>query len=294
MSAAPAKKISYYAKEESKCPVCGYIHKKEELLSGGGRLIAGNIAPDLRRKYKPNPKFGTIVPMAYSVQVCPQCLYAAYARDFTSLKADEIAVVKETVDYRKQLLQALFGEVDFSQPRDLLLGAASYILVNDCYHLRGREVAPTIKKAVSSIRAAWLLADLFEKADYRPYDKVSDFYFMQSAMLYFDVLELLQSGKEPLDQATYMLGPDLDHNWGYDGVIYLNSYLIHKFASQMADTAAQQYELLDKAKRYLSKLYGTGKSNKAKPNLIVDMAKDLYDEIGEVLNGLKTNLPAEN
>lgn len=285
----PKKKISYYAKEETKCPVCNETHRKEELFSGGGRLIAENLMPDLRRKYKPSPKYGLIIPLAYSVQVCPHCLYASYPRDFMNLTEEEKRAILETVDYRENLLKTLFGELSFHEPRDLVLGVASYILVIDCYHLRSKKLAPTVKNAVSSMRAAWLLEDLFEKASYRPYDKVRDFYFMQAATLYFDVLEIMQSGKEPLDQALYMLGPDLDHNWGYDGVIYLNSYLVKKFFRKMESDTTKQAMLLDKSKRYLSKLYGTGKSDKSKPNVIVDMAKDLYDEIGEILNELQAN-----
>lgn len=288
--AVSGKKVSYYAKEESKCPICEHYHSKEEMLSGGGRLIAGNLGQDLRRAYKPSPKFGVVIPLAYSVQVCPNCLYASYSRDFATLKPNEIEAIAATQDYRRQLIQTLFGDINFEEPRDLVLGTASLLLAIDCYHLRGKEVAPTVKKAVSSIRVAWLLDDLFAKAAYRPYDKVRDFYFMQAASAYLDVLEIMQSGKEPLDQATYMLGPDLDHNWGYDGIIYLNSYLTRKYIDKMANTDQEKFNLLDKSKRYLSKLYGTGKSNKSKPNVIVDMAKDLYDEIGELLDELEKKL----
>ena len=65
------KKISYRAKEATKCPVCGTTHFKEELLSGSGRLIAGKLTQELQRLYEDNKKWGKIIPLVYHVQVCP-------------------------------------------------------------------------------------------------------------------------------------------------------------------------------------------------------------------------------
>ncbi|MCS6985237.1 MAG: DUF2225 domain-containing protein [Leptospiraceae bacterium] len=284
------RKVSYRAQKASLCPVCGYSHNKEEMLSGSGRLIAGKLTPELRRLYEVSKKWGRLNPLDYAVQVCPRCLYAAYPKDFEQLTPQEQEALKSTIGHRQNLMQVLFGKLDFNENRNLLLGCASFILAVDCYHLRKAEVAPTVKKAISAMRAAWYLDDLYKEAPYRPYDKARDFYYMEAARYYRQVLELMEKGGEPVDQVAGMLGPDLDNNWGYDGVIYLNSYLTKKYLDQMASDTKQKLALLEASKRYLSKLYGTGKASKARPSVIVDMAKDLYEEISAKIDELTGNV----
>ncbi|MDH4262569.1 MAG: DUF2225 domain-containing protein [Spirochaetia bacterium] len=284
--ASSQKKISFFATSDTECPVCKAGHRKEELFSGGGRLVAGKLTPELRRTYLENKKFGVIYPLAYVMQVCPVCLYAAYPKDFNRLNIDEIQAIKGSTDHRRKLMTTVFTKVDFKENRNLVHGAASMILAVDCYHLRLPNIAPTPKKAVSSIRAAWLFDDLFQLANYRPYDKVRDFYYMEAVRNYMKTLDLMQSGKEPLEQESYVLGPDLDHNWGFDGIIYLNAYLTKKYYTQLAEGREEHYKILDYAKRYLSKLYGMGRSSKSKPSIIIDMSKELYDEINALLTEL--------
>jgi len=278
------KKISFLATTDTECLVCKVGHRKEELFSGGGRLVAGKLTSELRRTYLENKKFGVIYPLAYVVQVCPGCLYAAYPKDFNRLNADEIQALKGTTEHRRKLVSTLFTKVDFKENRTLVHGVASMILAVDCYHLRLPGVAPTPKKAVSSLRAAWLFDDLFQLASYRPYDKVRDFYYMEAVRNYMKTLEIMQTGKEPLEQESYVLGPDLDHNWGYDGIIYLNAFLSRKYCQQLAQSKDEQYKILEYAKRYLSKLYGMGRSSKSKPSVLIDMSKELYDEINQLLS----------
>ncbi|MCX7632946.1 MAG: DUF2225 domain-containing protein [Turneriella sp.] len=277
------KKISFRAKEATKCPVCGATHFKEELLSGGGRLIAGKLTPELRRLYEESKKWGKIEPLVYHVQVCPKCLYAAFPKDFSQLNPGEILAIKNTTQHRQKVVETFFGKYDMGENRNLVHGAISYMLNVDCYHLRGNQAAPTPKKAVSALRAAWLLDDLYREASYRPYDKLRDFYYIEAARCYKRVLDTMTSGIEPIEEAAYLLGPSLDFNWQFDGVIYLNSYLTRKFIDQMATTPKDKYNILDGSRRYLSKLYGTGKASRSRPSVIIDMAKDLYDEIGKLM-----------
>lgn len=277
------KKISYRAKEATKCPVCGTTHFKEELLSGSGRLIAGKLTQELQRLYEDNKKWGKINPLVYHVQVCPKCLFAAFPKDFTNLNAEEILALKNTVSHRQKVVETFFGKYDMGENRSIVHGAISYMLNVDCYHLRGNQVAPTPKKAVSAIRAAWILDDLFKEANYRPYDKLRDFYYVEAARYYKRVLDTMTSGIEPMEEAAYILGPSLDFNWAFDGVIYLNSYLTRKFIDQMATNPKDKYTIMDSSRRYLSKLYGSGKSSKSRPSVIIDMAKELYDEMGKLM-----------
>ncbi|MES0490469.1 MAG: DUF2225 domain-containing protein [Leptospirales bacterium] len=288
--ASNVKKVSFFSKDVSTCPICMTDHQKEELLSGGGRLIAGKLTNELRRLYQESKKYGTIYPLAYQVQVCPKCLFSAYPRDFAKVAKEDSEALKKTIEHRSTLVKTLFGPVDFKEPRMLVHGAASYILAIDCYHLRSSSVAPTMKKAVSCMRAAWLLSDLFAQASYRPYDQVMDFYYMEAVKNYLKTLEIMQTGAEPVEAESYILGPDLEKNWGYDGVIYLNSYLTRKYLDRMATTPKEKKETLERSKRYLSKLYGSGKSSKNKPSAIVDMAKDLYDEMGDLIKQFETQI----
>ncbi len=278
------KRVSFFVKEETICPVCGASHHKEEMLTGGGRLIAGKLTSELRRLYQESKKYGLVYPLAYAIQVCPKCYYAANHRDFLKLGPEEATVLKNTADHRIKLLDTLFNGVNFSEHRNLIHGAASMILAVDCYHLRELNIAPTAKKAVCSLRAAWLLDDLFQFAPQRPYDKVRDFYYMEAVRYYQSTLEHMQSGKEPVEAELGSMGPDLDKPWGYDGIIYLNAYLTKKYVKMMTDSNEEARTMLERAKRHLSKLYGTGKSSKMKPSAIVDMAKDLYDDINGLLN----------
>lgn len=286
MAEATQKKISYFVKEETTCPVCKAGHHKEEMLSGGGRLIAGKLTAELRRLYQESKKYGHVYPLAYAMQVCPKCYYAANHRDFLKLNSDEANALKNSADHRVDLLLTLFNGVDFTQQRNLIHGAASMILAVDSYHLRGSNVAPTAKKAVCSLRAAWLLDDLYQFVPQKPYDKVRDFYYQEAVKYYQLTLEYMQSGKEPVEQELGAMGPDLDKPWGYDGIIYINAYLTNKYVNDMTSSKEEMRTMLERAKRYLSKLYGSGKSSRAKPSAIVDMSKDLYDEIGQTIDKL--------
>ena len=283
------KKISFRHKDASKCPICKTTHFKEDLLSGGGRLIAGDLSKELRRFYKPSSKYGTIYPLAYVVQVCPGCLYAAYPKDFAQLSDDEITKIKFSKDHRFKLIQVLLNKVDFQEDRNLISGIASYVLGIDCYFFRSPKLAPIAKMGVSSLRAAWLFDDLFKEVPYRPYDKARDFYYLEASKYYNKTLDNMQTGKEPMDPVSYMLGPDSDHNWGYDGVLYLNSYLMYRNADIASKSVMGKIKNLELAKKYLSKIYGLGKSSKSKPTPIVNMSKYLYDDINKALERLESN-----
>ena len=282
-------KKTYRAKEGLLCPICRTEHFHEELLSGGGRLIAGEVTKGLRRQYVPSKKYGITIPLVYTLVVCPSCLFTAYPKDFQTCDANAIPKLKSNEQSRKKLLEILFGKVDFNKDRDIISGVASYILSVDCYHVRDKMNAPTFKKALSSLRAAWLLDDLFKQVDYRPYDVVRDFYFLEATSLYQKSLEYMQTGEEPVDSMSYMVGPDLDHNWGYDGVLYLNAYFAYSFWSKISKDKSEQLMLLQQSQRYLSKIYGLGKASLAKPALIVNYSKDLFDKIGQLIEKIQTS-----
>ena len=285
------KKISFRQKNPTKCPVCGNEFHREEMYSGGGRLIAGKINDELRREYHASQKFGAIYPLAYLLTVCPVCLYTAYPRDFDTLLPDEINNIREKTGVRKGTIEKFFQDLDFNSDRDLLQGAASYLLAVDCYSMRNKKVSPTFKNAVSSIRAAWLFDDLAVMYPDKQYKKISFFFYKKAYDNYLRVLDLLQNGEEPADAAGNM-GPDSDKNWGYEGILYMSAILTVKVGIREQD-AAKRSMYFEKSKRYLSRLFGAGKTSKNRPSELLDKTRDVYDRINEILESWKQDTPSK-
>ncbi len=282
--ASKARNLSYRIKGDLNCPICDFEFQREMLHSGGGRLIAGKLTPELRRLYQPSKKYGKVYPAAYALTVCPSCLFASFPNDFKLVPAEELeSLQKRTVD-RRTVIEKVVGPVDFNEDRNLVLGAASYLLAIDCYQQRGIQVAPTPKKALCSLRGAWMFQDLFDEFPNLPFDKIRDYLYMKSVEYYQPTLDIMSTGKEPHEQFTSLLGPDTDNNWGFDGVIYLYGFLCKKYLNQLASTPEKKIEILDRCKRYLGKLYGMGRASKNKPSILIDMSKELYEQVSNMLD----------
>jgi uncharacterized protein (DUF2225 family) len=142
-------------------------------------------------------------------------------------------------------------------------------------------VAPTFKNAVSSIRAAWLFNDLSDETGDDTFSKISLFFYKKAYDYYVRVVELVQTGGEPTDAAGNM-GPDTDKNWGYDGILYITAILTVKIGAREKDLS-KRIENFERCKRYLSRLFGMGKTSKSKPGELLDKTRDLYDKINEML-----------
>ncbi|MBW7857747.1 MAG: DUF2225 domain-containing protein [Leptonema sp. (in: Bacteria)] len=281
-----SRNISFRSKDQSYCPVCNHGFTREQLLTGGGRLIAGNLSKELRRGYNESRKFGRVIPLIYPVVVCPQCLYSSFQNDFNMIEPVALERLRQGMVNRRTGIEKIVGPLDFNEDRHLIHGAASYLLAIDCYQQRGIEVAPTPKKAICSMRAAWLFGDIHDEFPDMGFNQIRDFMYLKAVQYYRPVLEIMSRGNEPHDQFTSLLGPDTDKNWGFDGVIYLNGLLTFKYIDSITKDHEKQVKYLDEAKRYLGKLYGMGKSSKSKPSVIIDLAKDLYDELNTHLQQL--------
>lgn len=275
------KRVTFRHKDETKCPVCGHQFHREEMLSGGGRLIAGKLTDELRRLYEESKKYGRIYPLVYQLTVCPSCLFAAYPKDFPSINESEKQKLYGSTSARKSAVKKFFGNLDFEQDRDIYLGAASYLLAVDCYTMRDKMVAPTFKMALSSIRAAWLFSDLSKMHPDRPYKKLALFFYKKAYKYYLSVLDLIQNGNEPAEAAGNM-GPDTDRNWGYEGILYMTAILTMKIGAREPDINTR-IENFEKCKTYLSRLFGMGKSSKSRPSELLDMTRDLYERINSKL-----------
>ena len=280
-------KTTYYLKNTTACPVCGREFIREELLSGRGRLIAGKLTDELRRLYEPSKKYGKINPLKYPITVCPDCLYAVFHDDFEKIPEKNLDSAQSNADKRIQLVLQTFGPLDFDQPRDEKKGIASYFLALNCYSFMDKGVAPTVKKGICALRAAWMLGDLEAEEKKGNYGYIQNIMYRNAKHFYETSMSNIQTGQESLDGIK--LGPDTDKNWGYEGFLYIVSILQFKmgFLEKDLEKRAKKYIV---TKRVISKLFGTGKSSKSKPSMILDMAHDLYDKISQYIKEIEAEL----
>jgi len=277
-------KVSFFQKSTTSCPVCAARFRREEMLSGGGRLIARDITDELRRIYVPSKKAGVLYPLVYPVTVCPYCLYAALNEDFPYIMDRYKPAALSQKVKRKNDIRLIFPVVDFKKPRNLFSGTASYILSIGCYSFHHKERAPTFKKALCALRAAWLFGDLDKKYPGQNYDKIKLIMYRKSMFYYESSIVLAQTGGERID-AVKNFGPDLDKNYGYQGMLYIYSLLQYKYGA--IGEKREMVAKLREAKRTISKVFGSGKSSKAKPSYILERSKELYEKLTEKIGEIE-------
>ncbi len=275
--------ISFFLKYPIKCPVCGTEFKKEEMLSGRGRLITKNLTDELRRMYEPSKKAGEIFPLVYPVMVCPICLYSTYNEDFQTIKVEKVPMALSQQAKREFEIKSIFPDIDFREQRDLYTGAATYSLAIGSYSFIDKEYAPTFKKALSSLRAAWVFDDLHKKHPHQKYDRLKIMMYKKAIGYYDRSIKFGPTGEEGID-AIKTFGPDLDKNYGYQGFLFIASLLMFKYGEQR--DKEDRIAKLQNAKRVVSRVFGSGKSSKNMPAFILDNAKDLYEKIGDQVKGL--------
>jgi uncharacterized protein (DUF2225 family) len=273
-------KVSFLSKKEYECPVCGAKFRKEELLSGGGRLIAGPMTEELHRVYEPSVKYGEIFPLIYQATVCPECWFAAMDQDFMELNEEGVERARDDQEGRFDDAKRICGALDFGSPRGLAEGAASQYLVMRCYQYYGKDFSPTIKQGLAALRAAWLFDNLDKKNPRQHYDWLALLFRKKAQFFYNQAIRLEQAGKETLS-AMHAFGPDTDKNYAYEGVLYLCAYLSYKFGPS---EPGQRRQVLEDARRIIAKIFGMGKSSKDKPGPLLERARQVYNAINKELN----------
>ncbi len=281
MTEASASRVSFFSKKELECPVCETKFYREDILTGRGRLIAGELTNELRRLYEPSQKYGEVNPLIYPVTVCPGCYYAAFSQDFFEIEDGGRTEISNDSDERIRAVRDLFDDLDFREPRRLQEGTASYYLAMRCYDSMPAELSPTIKQGISSLRAAWLCGDFHRKSPEENFDYLSRVFYRKACFFYRLAIEYEQNGKESIANAGH-LGPDMDQNYGYDGVLYLASYL--EFYYGPTTDEERRAEALRRAKTIVARLFGMGRASKQKPSAILDKSRDLYAQIREALD----------
>jgi uncharacterized protein len=282
------QKVTFFEKKQTVCPVCEAKFFREDLLSGGGRLIAGQLTEELRRLYEPSKKFGEVSPLIYPVTVCPVCFFSAFPADFAHLPAGRVGDAEAAADSRREAVGNIFPEMDFSMPRTLREGVASYFFAISCYEYYEKGANPTFKSGLASLRAAWLLSDLDAHFSGENYDLLAQQFYRKARFYYIQTLRREQGALEPLADGL-QLGPDLDKNYGYDGLIYLAGYLDYKYGPQ--EETDKRVASLEAAKRTIAKVFGMGRASKSKPSALLDMSKSIYASIGEEIARLKGEEP---
>jgi uncharacterized protein (DUF2225 family) len=274
-------KVSFLSKKEILCPVCEARFHKEELLSGSGRLIAGNLTDELHRLYEPSAKYGEVYPLAYQALVCPECWFAAMDADFSLLPEKSLERARDDREKRVADTHLIFPDLDFHKPRRLAEGAGSQYLVLRCYDFYGKETSPTIKQGLAALRAAWLMDDMDKKNPGQNYDWLAVLFRKKAQFLYNEAIRREQTGTETLS-GMKIFGPDTDKNYSYEGVLYICAYLRYKYGP--SHNPAQRKESLEDARRTIAKIFGMGKSSRDKPGPLLEHARQIYEAINKELN----------
>ena len=279
--------VTFFSKNIITCPACKTEFQKEELQTGRGRLNAGDLTIELRRMYIPTQKYGIINPMIYPIVVCPSCLFAGLLSDFKKVLPTIIPEIQEEEDNRDKLLTDIFGEkIDFTTYRDTVEGLAAYILAfASTIHLP-KDSSPTARRGLYALRAAWLADDLYQKDKIEHFKELRDSLYYQAYLNYSECLTKQFSHEEPFDGFVWM-GPDVDTNFGYDGLLYMIAYLTMKHVHLLEPK--EQIVKVGNVKRVLSRIFGVGKSTKNKPQVLVFNSKNLYTKANKLLDKLATN-----
>ncbi len=278
--------LTFFTKTPIECPACETTFYREELRTGRGRLNAGELTTELRRTYIPSQKHGEVFPLIYPVTVCPACYYAAYHPDFLEVPEQAKEPIRSAEGRRIATIRRIFDDLDYTQPRGLAEGCAGYYLATVSYEHFPKEFSPTFKQGLSCLRAAWLCADLHRKRPNDNFDYLSQVFYRKARFFYARAVELEQTGQESLS-AVHHLGPDLDKNYGYDGVLYLTGLLEYEYGP--TKNPAKRTQALARAKRTVARIFGMGRASKDKPAAILDNARDVYDSITKDLGEEKSN-----
>ena len=274
--------ISYWAKEKMECPVCHKLFDMEVMHKGGGRMIAGNLTDELHRNFEPSKRFGRVYPLIYEIGCCPKCNAAFFWKDFTEIKDKKtFERIQEDEDHRKKACEAVFPYFNLKQERTLFDGAAMYYLALLTYEKVDLAYAPTFKRGQLALRLAWLCNDLERVCPDHNYGYVAQVFYRKALFFYQQTLINETSRVESIETVGNF-GPDVDKNYGYDGVIYLSGLLEYKYGQH--EDEALRLKKLDESKRAIARIFGLGKSSKNKPGPLLETARTFYDKLSAELS----------
>ncbi len=276
--------LTFFSKSPIECPICAAKFFREDMRTGRGRQIAGALTGELRRTYEPSKQFGEVYPLIYPVMVCPECYYAAYPDDFSAVPPAAVPDLHEKIDERRKSLDKIFPLLDFREARGLKEGVASYYFAALCYQSFTKHASPAFKQGVSFLRAAWLCNDLHQKEPSENYDYLAAVFYRKARFFYTLAITWEQDGTQSLSGAK-TLGPDLDKNYGYDGVLYISGLLELHYGPK--SNPQKRLAALDRAKKTVARIFGMGRASKNKPAAILDNAREVYDAIAREIEEIQ-------
>lgn len=275
--------ISYWSKNKCICPVCRKEFPREEMLSGNGRMNAGELTDELHRKYVPSARFGKVYPLIYAIGACPNCNAAFLWNDFKDITDEQsLKRIYDKMDERRDSVNAVFPYYDLTRSRTLLDGAAMYYLAILCYDDVDLAYLPTMKRAFLTLRLAWLCKDLDEECPGHNYNVAADIFY-QKAIFFYQQSVLNETNRVEKCSTLSVLGPDTDKNYGWDGVIYLCGLLEYKYGQK--EDMSLRLKKLDESKIAIARIFGLGKTTKEKPGPLLEHSRNLYDALTKELSG---------
>ncbi len=278
MESSAVNSISVFANETIRSPVCEAEFNIEDISTGRGRLIAGDLTDELRREYQPSKKYGEVYPLFYPVTVCPECYYAAFQGDFNEIPDNSVLSIRDDKKNRFESVEKIFNQLDFRQLRKLNEGTAAYYLAMMFYDHFPHEFSPVVKQGISSYSAAWLFMDLHGKYPDENYDYLAKLFYRKAGFFYSLSIEYDGVGTESLTEVA-SLGPDLDKNYGYDGVLYVSALLEYYYGQDSDDE--KRIKSLERARTSVARIFGMGKATRGKPEALLAKSKDLHSSIGD-------------
>ena len=271
--------ISYWSKEKCNCPVCKKAFEKEVMLSGNGRMIAGELSQDLHRTFEPSAKFGRVYPLIYDIGACPHCFTALLWADFKELKKKEDQDrLFEKREERKKIVENIFPHFSLTHERSLYDGCAMYYMALLTYNQVNPDMLPTMKSSFLTLRLAWLTRELDEAVPDHNFGYLSEVFY-RKALFFYQQAIINETSKAEKSSTLGNFGPDMDKNYGWDGVIYLAGLLEYKYG-QKADIQLR-LKKLSESKTAIARIFGLGKSSKDKPGPLLEKARDLYDMLSK-------------
>lgn len=274
--------LSYWSKDKIICPVCKKPFAKEIMRSGNGRMNAGDLSDELHREFKPSLKYGRVYPLIYEVGACPNCYAAFFWNDFGEIKKSAIADrIYDHSQIRKDAVNNIFPYFDLKTERTLFDGAAMYYLALMTYDDVDVDMLPTMKKAIISLRLAWLSKEVHERCSGHNYDYISQVFY-RKALFFYQQAVINETARTEKSSTLPNMGPDMDKNYGWDGVIYLCGLLEYKYGQK--EDIQLRLKKLSESKTAIARIFGLGKSSKNKPGPLLENARELYDQLVKELN----------
>ena len=149
-----------------------------------------------------------------------------------------------------------------------------YYLALLSYGEVGADYLPTMKSAFLSLRLAWLLRDLNGVVPHHNFDYISEVFYRKALFFY---QQAIFNETKMIEKSSTLnnFGPDMDKNYGWDGVIYLCGLLEYKYGQ--TDDMQLRLKKLSESKTSIARIFGLGKSSKNKPGPLLEKARELYD-----------------